>query len=283
MKEEKTKKKARPKRAYKDSLFTLYFREKPRLLELYNVLSGNTYPLDTSIMINTIMNVLFFGQYNDLSFLINGRLIVLFEHQASWNPNMPFRLLLYIVELYMRMFPDHSTFFSSKLVPIPPVECYVLYNGTDEKLDHSVLKLSDAFHKVEGANPMLELEVHVYNVNNGRNPDIMEKAQSLKEYAAFIACVRTHLAVGKPLDKAIEHAIDECIARNIMSDFLKTHRVEVRNVLFNEVTVEDVIRVRTRDARDEEAQKWQSVLAEKDIVLAEKDAIIAKLRAQIGG
>ena len=36
---------------------------------------------------------LFTSQKNDLSFIINGKLVVLVEHQSSINENMPFRFL----------------------------------------------------------------------------------------------------------------------------------------------------------------------------------------------
>jgi len=138
---------------------------------------------------------------------------------------------------------------------------------------------------------MLELEVPVYNINNGRNPEIMKKTRSLHEYATFIASVRAQLGAGKSLGEAIECAINECITRGIMAEFLNTHKVEVRSLLFSEVSVEDIIRVRTQEARDEardegyrEAEdKWKGIVADvvADVV-ADKDAIIAKLRAQLG-
>jgi hypothetical protein len=40
---------------------------------------------------------------NDISFLLDGKLVVLIEHQSSLNRNMPLRLLLYIGRVYEKI------------------------------------------------------------------------------------------------------------------------------------------------------------------------------------
>jgi hypothetical protein len=40
---------------------------------------------------------------NDISFEIGGKLVVLIEHQSTINPNMPFRLLMYISRVYEKI------------------------------------------------------------------------------------------------------------------------------------------------------------------------------------
>ena len=47
------------------------------------------------------------------------------------------------------------------------------------------LKLSDSFlQQVE--DPELELKVKVYNINPGKNPELLEHCQRLKEYMIFV-------------------------------------------------------------------------------------------------
>ncbi|GHV90722.1 hypothetical protein AGMMS50268_12250 [Spirochaetia bacterium] len=50
--------------------------------------------------INTLTDVFFKDQINDLSFTVDNRLVVLIEHQSTINPNMPIRLLMYIARVY---------------------------------------------------------------------------------------------------------------------------------------------------------------------------------------
>jgi len=69
----------------------------PALLrELYCALRGITLPPDAPVSINTLENVVYMDLYNDISFEIAGKLVVLIEHQSTINPNMPLRFLLYI-------------------------------------------------------------------------------------------------------------------------------------------------------------------------------------------
>jgi hypothetical protein len=76
-------------REYKDSVFTLLFNDKKRLLELYNAVNGTSFTNEDDIEINTLQNALFMGMINDISFTIAGMLVVLVEHQSTINPNMP--------------------------------------------------------------------------------------------------------------------------------------------------------------------------------------------------
>jgi hypothetical protein len=48
-------------REYKDSVFTLLFNDKKRLLELYNAVNGTSFSNADDIEINTLQNALFMG------------------------------------------------------------------------------------------------------------------------------------------------------------------------------------------------------------------------------
>jgi hypothetical protein len=71
--------------------------------------------------------VLFFDFNNDISFEIDGKLVVLIEHQSTINPNMALRLLFYITRvlekkmkgrtLYSRMSCPGRSFMSCITVP----------------------------------------------------------------------------------------------------------------------------------------------------------------------
>ena len=81
-------------REYKDSLFRLVFGQP----------ENTNYPPDTKIDINTIEEVFYKTQKNDISFTIDGTYIMLSEHQSTINPNMPLRDLMYILEIWKGMF-----------------------------------------------------------------------------------------------------------------------------------------------------------------------------------
>ncbi|GHU70645.1 hypothetical protein AGMMS49992_03330 [Clostridia bacterium] len=246
-----SKSRIKTNRQYKSSVFASYFSEtNQRLIEIYNAFSNVAYPADTPIEVNTIDNALFYGLVNDVSFVLDNVLVVLIEHQSTWNPNMPFRILLYIVEILKRIYHDPKPFYKSTLQEIDKIRCFVLYNGNDEKPDVTKLRLSDAFKKVADViddpelDTQLELVIPVYNINAGRNPEILAKSKSLQDYTLFTAKVNEAKATGKDLTQAVETAIKYCIGHNIMADYLKTHGTEVRSVLFADITVEEIGEVR---------------------------------------
>ena len=83
------------KRTYKDELFRMVFSEKKDLLELYNAVNSTDYHNIDDLEINTLDNALYLSVKNDVSFLIDCTMN-LYEHQSSYNPNMPLRGLFFI-------------------------------------------------------------------------------------------------------------------------------------------------------------------------------------------
>ena len=175
---------------YKDSVFTLLFGKPEILRELYGALEGVDLPADTPVVINTLQDALFMDRVNDISFEIDGKVIVLMEHQSTVNPNLPLRILMYIARLYEKILGERDI-YASKRVTIPFPVFYILYNGSAEMPDSVVLKLSDLFElpgdlSAEDRETALELSVRVININHGRNAGIAEKCRTLAEYSAFI-------------------------------------------------------------------------------------------------
>jgi hypothetical protein len=84
------------------------------------------------------------------------------------------------------------------------------------------MKLTDSFEDVDIPD-MLELKVYVYNINQGRNKEILQKSKSLRDYAAFIGRVKENRAEGLALAEAIKEAVGYCIDNDIMKDYLKNN------------------------------------------------------------
>ena len=145
------------KRTFKDSLFRHIFNDKQRLASLYAALTGR-HITPKEITITTLRGVFF----NDISFRIGGRDIILMEHQSSWNPNMPLHMLWYIAKLYNRQIDSQEVIYRSRIIKIPAPEFYVFYNGAQEEPEHQKLHLQDAFsHPTD----TLDLVVDCYNIN----------------------------------------------------------------------------------------------------------------------
>ena len=61
----------------------------------YNALNGTAYEDTGAVEICTLENAIYMEVKNDVSFLFDSQMS-LYEHQSSFNPNMPLRDLFYI-------------------------------------------------------------------------------------------------------------------------------------------------------------------------------------------
>ena len=160
----------------------------------------------------------------------------LYEQQSTYNPNMPIRGLRYFSQLYNKYIKMHGlNIYSSKLQRLPVPHYVVFYNGTKEEPDEKTLRLSDAFmteSNNEKKRGCLECEVRMLNINYGHNKELMKKSQRLKEYAIFVDKLRKYAKeFPNRLELAITKSIDECIAENVLKDFLMEKKSEVLEML----------------------------------------------------
>ena len=210
-------------RNYKDTVFRMLFSDKKNLLSLYNAVNSRDYTNPDDLEIVTLENAIYMGIKNDLAFIIDTNLY-LYEHQSTYNPNMPLRDLFYISSEYQKML-DQKSLYSSSLQKIPAPNFIEFYNGSDPVCDVFEHRLSSAFEHLAGE-PKLELIVTVLNINEGHNALLMEHCKTLREYAQYVAKVRKYTA-DLSLNEAVERAVDECIKENILADFLRKNRAEV--------------------------------------------------------
>ena len=230
-------------RNHKDSVFRMLYRDKKELLQLYNALNETAYDNPDMLEVYTLENAIFMNVKNDVSFLLNSELN-LYEHQASFNPNMPLRDLIYVTRQLERYLQKESL-YSTKRIPVPIPRFVVFYNGTASQPERKFLKLSDAYEK-KTPNPDLELQVLMLNINYGNNEALMQKCKTLRDYSLYVDRVRKH-AKCMPVKAAILLAVDECIHENILSDFLRTQKAEVIAMSIFEYDEEEEMKKIRRD------------------------------------
>ena len=208
---------------YKDTVFRMLFSDRKNLLALYNAVNGSTYKDVSNLEIVTLGNAVYMGMKNDLAFIIDLN-VFLYEHQSTYNPNMPLRDLFYISREYQKLV-DQKSLYSSTLQKIPAPNFMVFYNGTERNEDSWTDYLSAAYEN-PCEEPNLELKVVTLNINEGHNERLMEDCQILKEYAQYVARVRNYKGE-MDLDAAVERAVKECIHEGILEQFLRENRAEV--------------------------------------------------------
>jgi len=240
-------------REYKDSVFTLLFGTKDVAVEVSNAIFGTNYGPDTEVAFTTLKNVLCRGRHNDLSFVLDGKLVVLIEHQSTINENMPLRMLFYIAKVYHEL-SKKENLYSRSMFTIPQPVFVVFHNGVDDMPeDIRELRLSDMFAK-SGAVPdnvaNLELVVTVYNINKGRNPEIAGRSPTLDGYETFIAMIRENRKT-MSLEDAIKKAVLDCIDQNILKTFLSKLKQEVVGMLLDEWKLDEEVAVARRESWEE--------------------------------
>ena len=210
-------------RKYKDTVFRMLFSDKRNLLALYNAINRTSYEDSDELEIVTLRGAVYMGMKNDLAFIIDMNLF-LYEHQSTYNPNIPLRDLFYISAEYQKLVNSKSL-YSSSLKKIPAPYFIVFYNGTEKEEEYWENSLSEAYENLSGE-PRLELKVITLNINDGHNKELMEKCQILKEYAQYVTKVRKYTKEME-LNAAVERAVDECIREGILEEFLRDNRAEV--------------------------------------------------------
>ena len=250
-------------RNYKDSVFVDLFAHditaKENFISLYNALHGTNLDVETTdVQLVMLERVLYMKYYNDIAMLIDGKVVILIEHQSTINKNMPFRFLEYIARIYEKITTKDEK-FGRKLVKLPVPEFYVFYNGKDDYPTESEMKLSDAFiqlddkcelkNQLENTNYPLEISVKVININVDKENPILKRCEALKQYSEFIEQVRSN--VENDIPEPFTNAIKQAIKRGFLSDYLNRKSTEVQNMLLAEYDYDTDIAVQRREAREE--------------------------------
>ena len=224
-------------RENKDRLFRFIFgrpENKEWTLSLYNAVNGSHYTDPELLEITTMEDALYMSMKNDLSFLIADTMNF-YEHQASVNPNMPIRLLIYAGMVYSKYVEDERNQINlysgrQQMLPVPKLVCF--YNGLPEQPDQTILSLQDAFP--EGAEGDISVKVTMLNINYGRNRALMKTSRPLNDYAAFVMDFRQKVADGMIPDDAAAAAIDELPEDSPIKAFLLANRAEVKRMCLTE-------------------------------------------------
>ena len=225
-------------RNHKDLLLRAIFRNKEEMLSLYNGLNGSSYTDASALEITTLENAVYMSVQNDVSFVFLSE-VYMIEHQSSVNPNMPLRNLQYITKV-LSMLTAEKDIYGSRLISLLTPRFVVLYNGTEQLPEKTVLRLSDAYEKKQ-EEPELELITTVLNINEGYNEGLKNACRLLKDYTILITKIREKQKTME-LQYAVYLAIEECIREDVLKEFLVKHRAEVLAMMLYDYDMEKHIK-----------------------------------------
>ena len=249
-------------REYKDRLFNFLFgseENKAWTLSLYNAINQSHYSDASQIQITSIREVMYLSMHNDVSFLISGE-INLYEQQSTYNPNMPLRLLQYAGNLYERYIAEHKlNKYGSRRLVLPAPKLVVFYNGTLDREDETLLRLSDSFPP--GKNGDIEVTVRMININYGRSEATLKACEPLKEYAWLVEEIRKNVK-NMEIEDAVDQAISMIPTDYVIKAFLEEHRAEVKGMLLTEYNEAETMEMFKEEGRAEgRAQGYLEAMA----------------------
>lgn len=230
-------------REYKSDVFSMLMQDAT------NALNGTNYTNPDVVEIQALDKGISLSVRNDAAFMV-GSAFNIYEHQSTVCPNMPVRNLIYFTTFISRFIKGRNIYGRS-LVKLPVPKFAVFYNGSEDQPEEYEMRLSDAYEKKMDS-PELELVCRVYNINLGRNNELLSGCDILREYAAFVEYVRYYdKEQYDGLETAINLAINRCVKEGILSEFLKENRAEVIKVMQLDYTFDRQIVLERREAREE--------------------------------
>lgn len=187
---------------YPDRFFRALFSEKKRAAELCNVLVGTNYAENDSVRLSRVT------EYNEWIFETNNELVCVSE-QSIPNDNMPMKMLACWAKYSMTI---GDVYRRTSKIRMP--KFFVLYSG-DISWNVSTLKLSDAF-TLQDAAFGLEAEVKVVNIKFEGDASELKNSHSLRGYSH---------------DVVVKRAVDTCIEKGYIADFLEENYKQVLEIL----------------------------------------------------
>ena len=255
-------------RLLKNAFFKKIYEHEEYLLDAASLLANRK--LSYTELAN-VEPILFGGKENDLAFLVDGVFYFMIEAQSSWNPNMPFRILVYIATALLSLVAEDQL-YGKKLVNIKVPKLYTVFTGLVAEIPEQVVgeqRLSDAYIEMERY-PDLEVIVHTYHfnmrkdevehfLNAGILPDRLQEFEgnSLLWYSLFSNSVDYYYKVvykGQPakISQAVVKLCELFKSRGMFVDLFS--KEEVVNVTIQEFSREKELLYAGREEGREEGR-----------------------------
>ena len=128
-------------REYKSDVFSMLMEDKANALEVYNALNGSDYTDPKEVEIVHLEKGVSLSIRNDASYIIDMN-FSFYEHQSTYNRNMPLRSMIYFVNALDDWLKENEhDLFSRKRIMIPTPHFVVFYNGTEKRPEYEEMRL----------------------------------------------------------------------------------------------------------------------------------------------
>lgn len=96
------------------------------------------------------------------------------------------------------------------------------------------------------------------NINYGKNKELMDACEPLKEYAWLVDRVRTHQGDNMSLDDSVDATLNEMPDEFVIKTFLLENRAEVKSMFLTEYNEKKTLKKEREEGRQEGRQEGRS-------------------------
>ena len=211
---------------------------------------------------------------NDLGFYVRheddeDELIVLVEAQSTWNPNMPYRFLEYIMATWGNYVTDHK--FSKYRAPqfyLPPSRCCLIYTGDEKEKPDGIMNFTRMYHpKITLIPEYVHFDIRVISAK--------EKSTIAGQYIGY-----SRLAAGlrtkcKDSVECVETLRKECLKEgyDVMAQFIDknaTKMVDAMEMLINSREIfHDYVQGERQDAAEQGRKEGEKIGEARGVKIGE--------------
>ena len=180
----------------RDTAFTFMFSYEAYMAQLYNYLTGKEIQPEDIRSVRLENGLTKSRLYNDVACITNdNHLLVMIEHQSSFNKNMLFRMMEYYAALVSQFVIKEKGYnkYGSKEIQIPTADFYIVYNGKGEVKESQKLNLGNIQIEARASN------IHFNNLTHH------QLDHSLVAYAKLIELTEDgHMHINDAIDQLLE-------------------------------------------------------------------------------
>lgn len=265
-----------PNGKIKDTVFALCVKKQGYLLDIYKSIHPEDVMITADdIKLVNIENLFMEDIYNDCSFLVRGKKLILIECQSLWTENIGYRLMEYYTALYPLVVPDFPIRKHwRKRLDVPDFELYVFYVGKEN--------VPDEIHVTSFTVPMMHKPYIPVSVFTGRN-----STGRAKELFEFCDVRDKNVSLYGNGAAAIEKTIVECLDKGILAELVNEKKYELEAHMRQSDKLKYALYMKMRadeswaEGREEgiasNMKKTQRVIEEADIPEESKRLILSKL------
>ncbi|WP_406043947.1 hypothetical protein [Succinimonas sp.] len=225
-----------------DVSFNYFFKDPEYLRRFYRELSQRDVASDRIKVITLDERESYKTKVsNDLGLYVRheddeDELIVLVEAQSTWNPNMPYRFLEYIMATWGNFVTDHK--FSKYRAPqfyLPPSRCCLIYTGDKKEKPDGTMNFTRMYHpKITRIPEYVHFDIRVLSAK--------ENSTIAGQYIWFCkhaAGLRTKCRNGVELTESIKRAcLDE--GYDVMAQFIEQYARKMEDAMELSITSNEI-------------------------------------------